>query len=540
VEEPLGNTRNQPQEVEAALQNDSHFVSALLNVIGALVVVLDREGKIVRFNQACEQTTGYMFNEVQGKFLWDLLLLPAEVAEVKTVFYRLRSGHFPYKYENYWLTRDGSRRLIAWSNTVLLGRDEKVEYIIGTGIDITERQRAEEEKARLEVQLRRLQKMEAIGTFAEGIAHDFNNILSAILGYIELTLLTMGKGDDAGQVQANLKEMLRSVMRAQELVRQILTFSGQAEQENKPIQINLIIKGAINRLRAMLPTSIEIRHHIDPGGIVMADPGQIHQVVMNLCTNAYHSMRELGGVLEVRLEAVEVNAELAQAHPHLHKNGPYIRLTVKDTGHGMGPWVLERIFEPYFTTKGPGEGNGLGLTMVHSIVSSLGGAIMVDSEIGQGSTFQIYFPRIDRVIKLVDDAEPATSPEGGHILFVDDEKQIVQINQKILEHFGYQVSAYTSSLEALAAFRDHPEKFALVITDLIMPEMNGLELAEEIMRLRPNFPLILCTGFTETVAAEQAKKQGVREYLMKPITAANLVKAIQRILWQSDKGCKPI
>ncbi len=403
--------------------------------------------------------------------------------------------------------------------------------VLGVTRDLTERRRMEEEKAALEAHLQQAQKLEAIGTLAGGIAHDFNNLLAALQGYTELSLLKLKQESDTGLIKGNLEAMLQAEARAHDLVQQLLTFSRQREQESQPVQVELIVKEALKLLRASLPATIEIRPEIESdSGLVLADPSQVHQVVMNLCTNAYQAMREGGGLLEVRLERVEVEAG-AGPQPPLPP-GAYLKLTVQDTGSGMSPEVQERLFEPYFTTKPPGEGIGLGLAVVHGIVSRLGGAVEVETQVGKGSTFRVYFPRLERA-PAPESAEDREIPSGKErILFVDDEKQIIQVGKRLLEHLGYQVTAKDSSVEALNAFQAEAEAYDLVITDQTMPQLTGVELAAEMMHLRKDIPIILCTGYSEVVSAEQAKELGIREYLLKPIVARDLARAIRRVLDQ--------
>ena len=408
---------------------------------------------------------------------------------------------------------------------------------IATLRERAEHRQATQEKSRLEIQLLQAQKMEAVGTLAGGIAHDFNNILTAIVGYSELILMNLDKEQDLNLVESHMQGVLQAAERAKELVQQVLTISRKREQKTQPVHIDLIIKEVIKLMRASLPTTIEIRHSLNPQcGAVMADPTQIHQVIMNICTNAYHAMREEGGILELNLDPVEVDAELARAHPQLHE-GSYLRLNVKDTGHGMEPEVVERIFEPYFTTKTLNEGTGLGLAVVHGIISSIGGAILVDSEINKGTAFHIYFPRFGQGEALVAaTGEPVATSEGEeHILFVDDEPDIANITEEILKRLGYRVTVKTSSVEALALFKDHPDAFDLVITDQTMPQLTGLQLAQEIMRLRPGMPIIMCTGFSETVSAGEAKKSGIQEYLLKPLNVSELAKTVHRLLHPQGK-----
>ncbi|RMF92264.1 MAG: response regulator, partial [Nitrospinota bacterium] len=375
-------------------------------------------------------------------------------------------------------------------------------------------------------QLRQAQKMEAIGTLAGGIAHDFNNILTAILGYTELTLRNMPEESEAYQ---NLQEVLAAGKRAKELVQQILTFSRQHEQRYQPVQLRQVVQEVLRLVRATLPSTIEIRQYLDTPGTVLADPGQIHQVLLNLCSNAEYAMRERGGILEVRLEKTQITPEFAAAHPPLHP-GPYLQLSICDTGCGMEPAILDRIFDPFFTTKGVGEGTGMGLAIVHGIVTSHGGAITVESLPGQGTTFTLYFPQIDDVLDSMGDNEPALPRGKETILLVEDEPALAALGEQMLTMLGYRVIAYTDSLKALEAFRADPQRFDLVLTDQTMPNMTGEALSRELLRIRPDLPIILYTGFSHTMTPEKARALGIRAYLMKPLVWRDLALTIRQVL----------
>ncbi|MDY7031238.1 MAG: ATP-binding protein [Thermodesulfobacteriota bacterium] len=383
------------------------------------------------------------------------------------------------------------------------------------------------EKQRLEEQLRHAQKMEAIGTLAGGIAHDFNNILGGIMGYIELIAMDAPKGTS---LEHNLNEMMKASRRAADMIKQILAFSRQDQKERSPIHIELIVREALRMLRASLPSTIEIHHDIKRDlPSVLSDPTQIHQIMMNLCTNAAHAMRDNNGLLEVSLSKVNIDAATAAQHPDLTSR-EYMRLTVSDTGCGMEPATIERIFEPYFTTKRPGEGTGMGLAVVHGIVKDNEGAIFVHSEVEEGTTFQIFLPTTERVINE-EPVEIEDVPTGNErILFVDDETALVDISQQMLGRFGYEVVTDTSSVEALAIFQADPYKFDLVITDMTMPKMTGAELAKRIMEIRPDMPIILCTGFSEIISEERAKGIGIREFVMKPMIGREMAKLIRNVL----------
>ncbi|MDY6904671.1 MAG: ATP-binding protein [Thermodesulfobacteriota bacterium] len=393
--------------------------------------------------------------------------------------------------------------------------------------DITDIKRANDEKQRLESQLQHSRKMEAIGTLAGGIAHDFNNILFPIIGYTEMML---GEAPEGSEPRENLNEILNCSLRARDLVQQILVFSRQTEKEIKPVKIQLIVSEVIKLIRATLPATIEIKQHIDKNaGMVLANPTHIHQIVMNLTTNAYHAMENRGGTLTVELSPVHLS--LADINGFDLNPGTFICLSVSDTGHGIEKHNLERLFEPYFTTKDEGKGTGLGLSVVHGIVKAYKGDIRVFSEPGIGSTFKVYLPAIKAEVKEVP-CQNQRPLEGGseHILLVDDEAPILKMEKQMLEHLGYQVTSRTSSIEALAAFRALPEKFDLVITDMTMPNMTGDRLAFEIKKIRAELPVIVCTGFSRKISPEKAKMLGIDVLLMKPIVRHELVKAIQSAL----------
>ncbi len=372
--------------------------------------------------------------------------------------------------------------------------------------------------------------MEAIGTLAGGIAHDFNNILAAIIGYTEMSLCN---NVTKKQILGNLEHVLNAGLRAKDLIKQILTFSRQSDQELKPIQIQFLLKEAVKMLRASLPATIRIRQNIRAGAAtILADPTQIHQVVMNLATNAAHAMHEKGGTLGIDLEEFTFDVRNAAAIHSDLQAGRYLKLTVGDTGHGIEPAVLHRIFDPFFTTKEPGEGTGMGLAVVHGIVKSHGGVITVESEPREGTTFEIYFPVLESgAARTVSDATMRDVGKGkGRVLFVDDEEALVLLSGQLLSRLGYDVVTRTSSLEALEAFRANPERFDLVITDQTMPQMTGIELAQEMLQIRPDIPIILCTGFSEAVTPEKAKSIGIREYLMKPLVMRQMADAIASVI----------
>ena len=394
--------------------------------------------------------------------------------------------------------------------------------------DITDRKRDEEAKARLEAQLRQAQKMEAIGTLAGGIAHDFNNILGAMIGYTDLARRACQSDP---QVAEDLENVLQACERAKNLVRQILSFSRQTKQARKPLDLSVVVREGLSLLRSTLPATIEIGGHIAAElPQVLADPTQIHQVLMNLCTNAAHALRGQVGRLEVSLEPFQAREEFVALRPDM-RPGLYVRLSVSDTGQGMDEATLKRAFEPFFTTKGPGEGTGLGLSVVHGIVRDHDGAIYVRSQPAKGTTFDLYFP--------ASSAEPSqpeiapVQPVGGHqerILLVDDEPDLCATTERVLRQLGYAPTTQADPLAALALFRAQPDQFDLVITDLTMPGMTGVDLATAMLAVRPHLPVILASGFSGAYTRETVRQLGLRDLIYKPVDRVQLSQAIQLAL----------
>ena len=360
--------------------------------------------------------------------------------------------------------------------------------------------------AESERQMQQVLKLQSIGTLAGGIAHDFNNILFPIIGYTELAMDDIPEENPA---RKSLEEVLKAASRAKELVQQILTFSRQNGHERKPIRVPIIIREALKLLRASIPKTIDIVTDLEENcSPIMGNPTQMHQVVMNLCTNAYQAMRETGGKIHVRLGEVNIGYEEMAQRIGI-KMGPHLHLVVQDNGVGMDATVLERIFEPYYTTQEPGKGTGLGLSVIHGIVKNHGGFITVESLPGQGSSFHVYLPTIDEMEQDIEVEIHAAETGGGErILLVDDEEQIVAMEKQMLEKLGYQVTACASSSEAWTVFSARPDQFDLMITDMTMPHMAGDRLSEKILDIRPNLPVILCTGYSDMINEDKAVSTG--------------------------------
>jgi len=393
--------------------------------------------------------------------------------------------------------------------------------------DLTEKKNHEKQKAAMEDHLRQTQRMEALGTLAGGIAHDFNNIIAAIHGYSELAQL---RCPDNSKLRNYLEQITTASIRAKNLVQQILTFSRKGKTEKRIIDISSIVEETLTLIRATLPSTIEIRTDVASSpGDVLADESLIHQVVVNLCTNAYQAMGNKGGLLEVSLTAVTVGTYDSTCYPVISP-GRYLKLVVADTGQGVDHAHMDRIFDPYFTTKKPGEGTGMGLSTVHGIVKDHGGSIKVYSQPGVGTTVQVFFPLSESAGRPSGADTAAFSPGSAVILFVDDEAQLRDIGSDLLEGLGYLVETRVNPVDAIEAFRLNPLKYDLLITDWTMPKMTGGELARKVRGIRPNIPIIVCTGLPMAVDDADLKKIGVRHVLPKPVTLKRLAAVVSSVL----------
>jgi signal transduction histidine kinase len=394
--------------------------------------------------------------------------------------------------------------------------------------DISARKKAEEEKAALEARLLHAQKMESIGTLSGGIAHDFNNLLGIILGNVELAMDDVPKWHPA---KFNLNEIRTASLRARDVVKQLLSFSRKTDHDQRPVNLLPIVKDALKFLRSSIPTSIEIHQNIakDIDDTIFADSIQINQVMINLCTNAAHAMEHTGGVITIDVENIYSDQFSAVDYTDLPP-GRYVKLMVSDTGTGIDPEIVDRIFDPYFTTKELEKGTGIGLSVVHGIIKSHSGAISVDSKFGKGTSFSILFPLAEEAA-VVEPESADNFPTGNEsILIVDDEKAMVDIGRKRLERLGYQVEARTNPLEALELFGADPGQFDLVITDMTMPHITGDKFLIEILKIRPDIPTILCTGFSEKIDEKKAGEIGIRGYIEKPFDKGKLSRLVREVL----------
>jgi PAS domain S-box-containing protein len=484
----------------------------------------DIDGNFIVISPSSEKIFGYRPEEVLGRQIANAYRNPSRRDDFMA---QIRRDGQVENFEAEMRKKDGSFIWVSTNAKLLTNAEGSFIGIEGVARDISQLKKSEEEKLNLEESLRQSQKMEAIGTLAGGIAHDFNNILAAIIGYSEIAIDEVPEFSPARQ---SIREVLNAAMRAKELVRHILTFSRKSEQNYAPVQIQLIVKDALKLLRASIPATIDIRQDIDSQcGTIIADPTELHQVTMNLCTNAAQEMEKTDGVLYVSLERLDLSEDDLQNEPTL-KPGPHVKLSVKDTGLGIDSDHIDRIFDPYYTTKDVGMGSGLGLAVVHGIVKRHNGMITVETNPTQGTTFNVFFPIAEGVEQQVAKEIDPLPTGNERILVVDDETSVVEVTQQRLERLGYQVTSKNSSIEALELFRAQPNAFELIITDQTMPDMTGEQLAKKLIDLRPDILIVLCTGYSSNIDAEKSKALGIKEFILKPIDLQELAITIRRVL----------
>jgi PAS domain S-box-containing protein len=513
-------------QAEKGLRKNEKLLRAVIEGASDAISLKDLKGRYLLANEATSMAVGVPREEIIGKT--DSDLFPNESGQViNAVESRVIESGKPQLVEERLATTFGNSYWLT-NKSPLLDDDGKIIGLIGISRNITESKHFAAEKRELEERLHQSQKLEAIGILAGGIAHDFNNILSAIFGYTEMALEDAPPGT---LLQNDLEMVLISANRAKDLVKQILTFSRQAKIDRLPIKIQPLVKEGLKMLRSSLPATIRISEDIDPhGGTVLVDPTQVHQIVMNLCTNAYHSMEDTGGTLAVSLQTTLITADDKKLSSLLSP-GEYLQLTVSDTGTGIGPAIIDKIFDPYYTTKEINKGTGMGLAIVHGIMKDYGGTITVESRLGKGSIFNLYFPVLENE-DLPAGKETEDTPDRGkeRILFIDDEEILAEMGKAMLERLGYQVTIRRSSIEALTTFQNTPDDFDLVITDQTMPFMTGSDLARRMLQIRPDLPIILCTGYSNLVDESSAKALGIKEFALKPLTKGVIAKLVRNAL----------
>lgn len=504
------------QAEEALIESESKFRNLFDLSPQAIALTELKTGRLVDINNKFCELTKYSKEEILGLSTTEVGFYPE--ADRSTFLKEFQASGEVNAMKMEFKAKDNSvLHALMFARIIQISG---VSFIMTIFHDVTEQKL-------LEAQLQQAQKMEAIGRLAGGIAHDFNNILGIIIGNTELALDDVPKWNSA---HSNLEEIKTASLRAKDIVRSLLSFSRKTDQELKPIKIVPITKNALKFLRSTIPTTIDIRQNIlATDETILADPTQINQLLMNLCINACHAMEQKGGVIEISMESIILDEESVKSYPELNE-GHYFKITVSDTGPGLDPEIIDQIFDPYFTTKEVGKGSGLGLALVHGIVKNHNGAISVTSEAGKGSTFTVFFPLAEKIPEIETNKTEELPLGNETILFVDDEKSIVNMSRRMLELLGYKVEATTSPIEALALFRSKPDQYDLIITDMTMPQMTGNNLIKKILTIRPDMPTILCTGFSEIIDEERVKEMGSCQYIEKPLDKRDFAVTIRQVL----------
>ena len=512
---------------EEALRKDRNFAESLLNTAQAIILVLDVEGRIVRFNPYMEEISGYSLAEVQGKDWFSTFLPTSDHVKIKEVFKSAVADIQTRGNVNSIVTRDGSKRDIEWYDKTIKDDDANVVGVLAVGLDITERKRAEEERDRLEEQLRQAEKMEAVGQLAGGIAHDFNNILTAILGNAELLKMDLPA---EGEQTTFINEVIKGASRAADLTGQLLAFARKGKRQIVPVDIHDVVTETADMLAHAIDRLIEVRLelHASPSTI-MGDPTQLHSALLNMGVNARDAMTG-GGTLTYTTRNVTLTRAECDKHPYELTPGDFLEIRIADTGAGMNKQTRKRIFEPFFTTKEVGKGTGLGLAGVYGCVRSHDGSVSVSSRPGRGTTFMILLPLTDADTAPTEGTGAANAPVRGtgHVLVVDDEESVRDFVRTSLQNLGYTVSACSDGAAGVDHYREHHQEIDLVIMDLIMPKMNGQDAFREMKKVNPNVRILVSSGFSHTQATHQMLDEGALALLNKPFQITELSEAVAR------------
>ena len=489
------------------------------------VFIYDFSGRFLEVNQIALDQFGFSKQEFENTTLMNIIP-QKQCNNISALIEDIARTGGPVVFETEMFTKNSTSVYVECRSRKIIFKGKKA--VLSVARDITDRKIAERERKRLEAELRQSHKMEAMGTLAGGIAHDFNNILSGIFGYCQLAEMNVLNPVKA---KAYISQVFKGAQRAAGLTQQILSFARQTEHEKHLLNISVVVKEALKLLRASIPTTIEIKSNICSDTPVMADPVQIHQVIMNLCTNAYHAMRKKGGILEVELNDIEISGKNSIPDVNILP-GKYVELKVSDTGHGMDEEILEKIFDPYFSTKKKGEGTGLGLALVYSIVEEHNGYIKVYSTVGKGTQFYVFFPVANEKITSRGSSGDTKPLKGGkeRIMVVDDEKSIIDSIEEFLKDYGFKVTTFSNGADAFEEFEKFPNDFDLVITDMTMPRMTGDRLSANILKIRKDIPIILCSGYSENISEEKAVEIGIKKYVQKPIDSQRLMSLIRELL----------
>jgi len=505
--------------VRKELETELIKAATLVEESSEAIVITGTEGIIQFVNPAFEKITGYTRTEVKGKSI--RILESGEHSSLfqKGIWDTISAGK-KWKGEIIDRRKDGSFFEMSMTISPITDKDGNITGYVSCQRDMSH-------EIELEKQLSQSHKMQAMGTLAGGIAHDFNNILMGILGYTEMGMDETEKNSAAHEF---FEQIFGAGIRAKDLVKQILTFSRSSKRRKGPIQMAIMVREILKFIESTIPSSIKIKRNIKSNSCVLGDPTEIHQILMNLCANASYAMRESGGTLEVILEDFNLTMNKAPSFKEI-KPGPYIRLSVSDTGKGISPNVIDKIFEPFFTTKPVGEATGMGLSMVRNGVKELNGEIKVSSEPGKGSTFTVFIPRIE-VHGEIMPSETRLFPGGSgeKVLFVDDEVLLAELMEKMLVKLKYQVAVFNEPEAALAEFRKNPHSYSLVITDQTMPGMPGSSLAKEILKIRPDIPIFLCTGYSNALNKDEIIAIGIKDILVKPVSMKELAETLSKCL----------